>query len=167
MSALSLTYDPRSARIKGIERGYARLCHRRTIGRFALPLAFVAFVVVFLGLRIFTGKAAVGLEWLLPTVAFFAVHDLVRTHSRRQTIRERDAAPVRNRPAITLALGPEGVFVDGAKVLWSEITGVLRVTEATLLELYPYHALMIPDEVLPATVSVDALRREIDLWRQQ
>ncbi|MBL9052520.1 MAG: hypothetical protein JNN02_02215 [Tabrizicola sp.] len=123
------------------------------------------FFAVLFGVSFWNRKGGGGAEWILPTIAYFLVHDLVRKLSQRQLIRARDAAPVRNRSSVAIKLGDEGISVDGAAFWWPEITKVFRVGGATFLEFYPFQALAIPDEFLPADTTQEALLQLIDQWR--
>ena len=165
MNEIVVTFDPRTDRARRIEREFNKRIAKRSIGRFAVPAALLAFVVVFFALRAVFDRAGSEPIWIFPTIAFFLAYDIVRKLAHRRALAARDAAPIRNRSSATLRLGPSGVNAEGAQLYWNEIIEVMRLDGATMLLTLPYQALPVPDEALPAGVTAEQLQSLITEWR--
>lgn len=165
MREIIVTYDPRTDRLRRIECGFNKRIAKRSISRFATPAALVSFLIVFFTVQAHAERPGEGAIWLIPGVVYFAVYDIVNHLAKRRAAAARDAAPIRNRPKVTLRIGPAGVNGEGTQVSWEEIPEVMRLNEATLFLTLPNQALVVPDEALPDGVTPEGLLARISEWK--
>jgi hypothetical protein len=165
MKPVSISYDPRKLDWRAIETFLSRRMIERSALRWASWLPVVAFFAVIFVMGLLMDELGTGPLWLLPPFALFLTFEALRRIACKQVIAERDAAPVRNRPSVTIALDETGVLAEGTKFRWPEIIEVLRGPKVTLLMYLPEMGIVLPDDALPEGLSPESLMARIAEWR--